>query len=115
MYLCVACGVQPKQFNTLEMQHNKLRRKPDVWVRGCGAVDMSVTQKTFNFPAKKKLPFFFVSASDGTNVVKVFNEAIQLGLRFKSACLLACLLACLPLACAMRHHATRDNIPQGMP
>ena len=105
----VVCN--PVQFNTLEMQHNMLRRKPDVWVRGCGAVDMSVTQKTFNFPAKKKLPFFFVSASDGTNVVKVFNEAIQLGLRFKSACL----LACLPLACAMRHHATRDNIPQGMP
>ena len=80
-----------------------LRRSPTC---GCGAVDMSVTQKTFNFPAKKKLPFFFVSASDGTNVVKVFNEAIQLGLRFKSARL---------LACAMRHHATRDNMPQGMP
>jgi len=46
-------------------------------------LDMSVTQKTFNFPAKKKLPFYFVSASDGTNVVKVFHEAITLGQRFK--------------------------------
>jgi hypothetical protein len=64
---------------------------------------MSVTQKTFNFPAKKKLPFFFVSASDGTNVVKVFNEAIQLGLRFKSARLLACRLL-----------ARCDTMPQGI-
>lgn len=34
-------------------------------------VDYNVTQKSFNFPKKHGLPFYFVSASDGTNVVKV--------------------------------------------
>lgn len=34
-------------------------------------VDYNITQKSFNFPKKHGLPFYFVSASDGTNVVKV--------------------------------------------
>ncbi|NWI92774.1 RBL2A protein, partial [Pitta sordida] len=33
--------------------------------------DMKVTQRSFNFPHKFSLPFYFVSAADGTNVVKV--------------------------------------------
>ncbi|EDO28809.1 predicted protein, partial [Nematostella vectensis] len=47
------------------------------------AVDYKVTQKSFNFPKKYGLPFYFVSASDGTNVVKVFREAIRLGVNYK--------------------------------
>ncbi|XP_065064843.1 rab-like protein 2A [Rhopilema esculentum] len=46
-------------------------------------VDCSITSKTFNFPKKYKMPFYFVSASDGTNVVKVFREAIKLGYNYK--------------------------------
>ncbi|EDO43734.1 predicted protein [Nematostella vectensis] len=46
-------------------------------------VDYKVTQKSFNFPKKYGLPFYFVSASDGTNVVKVFREAIRLGVNYK--------------------------------
>ena len=34
-------------------------------------VDYKVTEKSFNFPKKYGLPFYFVSAADGTNVVKV--------------------------------------------
>ena len=34
-------------------------------------VDYKVTEKSFNFPKKFGLPFYFVSAADGTNVVKV--------------------------------------------
>jgi Rab-like protein 2 len=34
-------------------------------------VDPSVTQKTFAFATKRNLPLYFVSASDGTNVVRV--------------------------------------------
>jgi len=30
-----------------------------------------VTRKNFKFASKHNLPFFFVSAADGTNVVKV--------------------------------------------
>ncbi|KAG6924455.1 rab-like protein 2A, partial [Chelydra serpentina] len=32
--------------------------------------DLKVTQKSFNFARKFNLPFYFVSAADGTNVVK---------------------------------------------
>jgi hypothetical protein len=38
-----------------------------------------VTQKSFKFAEKHGCPFFFVSASDGTNVVRIFNEAILQG------------------------------------
>ena len=36
----------------------------------------------FNFAAKRNLPFYFVSASEGTNVVKTFTEAIQSGYQY---------------------------------
>ena len=35
------------------------------------SVDYGITKKNFNFPKKHSMPFYFVSASDGTNVVKV--------------------------------------------
>jgi len=46
-------------------------------------VDYKVTSKTFQFPKKKNLPFHFCSAADGTNVVKVFNEAIAAAVKYK--------------------------------
>ncbi len=42
-----------------------------------------MTKKSFNFAAKRNLPFYFVSASEGTNVVKVFNEAISMGYKYQ--------------------------------
>ena len=47
------------------------------------AVDFSITQKTFGFAKKQGLEFFFVSAADGTNVVKVFTEIIKKGWHYK--------------------------------
>lgn len=46
-------------------------------------VDYAVTSKSFAFPTKHGLPFHFVSAADGTNVVKVFNEAIRAAYNYK--------------------------------
>ncbi|XRB09047.1 Rab-like protein 2 [Pycnococcus provasolii] len=48
-------------------------------------VDYKVTSKSFAFAEKNKMPFFFVSASDGTNVVKAFQTAMSLGLKKKEA------------------------------
>ncbi|KAF5905490.1 rab-like protein 2A, partial [Clarias magur] len=45
--------------------------------------DMRVTQKSFNFAKKQGLPLYFVSAADGTNVVKVFKDAINMALSYK--------------------------------
>ena len=47
-------------------------------------VDYKVTQKKFGFAGKKGLPFEFVSAADGTNVVRVFKEAIRMGWEYKN-------------------------------
>uniref|UniRef100_S4RPY4 RAB, member of RAS oncogene family-like 2 n=1 Tax=Petromyzon marinus TaxID=7757 RepID=S4RPY4_PETMA len=45
--------------------------------------DYKVTQKNFNFAKKQGLPFYFVSAADGTNVVKLFRDAIKLAVSYK--------------------------------
>uniref|UniRef100_A0A1A7WWU9 RAB, member of RAS oncogene family-like 2 n=1 Tax=Iconisemion striatum TaxID=60296 RepID=A0A1A7WWU9_9TELE len=45
--------------------------------------DLKVTQKTFNFGKKDGLPFYFVSAADGTNVVKMFRDMIKKALDYK--------------------------------
>lgn len=47
-------------------------------------IDYNVTKKKFNFSQKHKMPFYFVSASDGTNVVKVFNDTIKAAVAYKS-------------------------------
>lgn len=41
------------------------------------SADMKVTQKSFNFARKFSLPFYFVSAADGTNVVKVKHSCLS--------------------------------------
>lgn len=46
-------------------------------------VEPSMAKKKFNFPAQHEMPFYFTSSSDGTNVVRVFNEAIGLAIRNK--------------------------------
>ncbi|XP_060044868.1 rab-like protein 2B isoform X2 [Erinaceus europaeus] len=45
--------------------------------------DIKMTQKSFNFARKLSLPMYFVSAADGTNVVKLFNDAIRLAVSYK--------------------------------
>ncbi|EMP29239.1 Rab-like protein 2A [Chelonia mydas] len=45
--------------------------------------DLKMTQKSFNFARKFNLPFYFVSAADGTNVVKLFSDAIKLAVAYK--------------------------------
>jgi len=46
-------------------------------------VDYQVTKKTFKFASQNDLEFYFVSAADGTNIVKVFEQAIKLGMEHK--------------------------------
>uniref|UniRef100_K3X8X9 Uncharacterized protein n=1 Tax=Globisporangium ultimum (strain ATCC 200006 / CBS 805.95 / DAOM BR144) TaxID=431595 RepID=K3X8X9_GLOUD len=46
-------------------------------------VDMAVTGKKFKFAETHNLEFNFVSAADGTNVVKVFKDAVKAALKFK--------------------------------
>ena len=43
-------------------------------------INYAVTKKSFKFASDHHMPFFFVSSADGTNVVKVFEEAICMAL-----------------------------------
>merc|ERR1719183_1274668 len=45
--------------------------------------DPNMAKKKFNFATENKLPFYFVSAADGTNIVKVFNEVVKLAIKCK--------------------------------
>ncbi|XP_035296721.1 rab-like protein 2B isoform X5 [Cricetulus griseus] len=49
------------------------------------AADIQMTQKNFSFAKKFSLPLYFVSAADGTNVVKLFNDAIRLAVAYKES------------------------------
>eukprot|EP00656_Telonema_subtile_P057707 TRINITY_DN9558_c0_g1_i4.p1 TRINITY_DN9558_c0_g1~~TRINITY_DN9558_c0_g1_i4.p1 ORF type:complete len:187 (-),score=40.70 TRINITY_DN9558_c0_g1_i4:464-1024(-) len=46
-------------------------------------LNYEVTKKPFNFPAKHQLPLEFASAADGTNVVQLFQKAIEMGHTYK--------------------------------
>lgn len=46
-------------------------------------VDYRVTRKVFKWPKERNLPFEFTSAADGTNVVKIFEQAIEAAWTFK--------------------------------
>ncbi len=43
-------------------------------------VNKKVTSKKFAFAEKHKMPFYFVSAAEGTNVVAAFEHSLQLAL-----------------------------------
>ena len=51
--------------------HTHTRTHTHTHVHTHTTVDYQVTKKSFKFARTHHLPFFFVSASDGTNVVKV--------------------------------------------
>ena len=46
-------------------------------------VDKRVTKGIYNFAQKSNLPLHFVSATSGVNVVKIFKEAMGLGVEHK--------------------------------
>ena len=46
-------------------------------------IDKRVTERSYKFAEQTKLPFYFVSAADGTNVVQIFEEALERGLDYK--------------------------------
>ena len=39
--------------------------------------------KSFAFTTKNGIPLYYVSASDGTNVVKLFNDAVAEAVKYK--------------------------------
>ena len=46
-------------------------------------LDPRVTKRTFKFIEELKVPFNFVSAADGTNVVQIFRDSLDLAMDYK--------------------------------
>nr|CAD7452144.1 unnamed protein product [Timema tahoe] len=67
-------------YKNLTMWYEELRRYREHIPVFCAAnkidENMDVTKKSFGFSDKYDVPIYFVSASDGTNVVKVINNLI---------------------------------------
>lgn len=91
-YQCHVCilvfDVTRKQtYLNLKHWHSELKQYckniPCILVANKVDVDYLVTKKNFKFAGKNNLPFFFASSADGTNVVKVFEEAVCAGLGHK--------------------------------
>ena len=79
-------------YTNLRTWYTEMRRNcphiPCILIANKIDVDMSVTKRSFAFSTQHQLPFYFVSAADGTNVVKVgtrqiFEEALHLAMAFK--------------------------------
>eukprot|EP00929_Paragymnodinium_shiwhaense_P037435 TRINITY_DN19949_c0_g1_i1.p1 TRINITY_DN19949_c0_g1~~TRINITY_DN19949_c0_g1_i1.p1 ORF type:complete len:216 (-),score=62.68 TRINITY_DN19949_c0_g1_i1:558-1205(-) len=74
-------------YKNLEKWYKEMRHYcpdiPVILVANKVDADPQIATKKFNFPAQHKLPFFFVSAADGTNIVRVFQEATKLAIKNK--------------------------------
>ena len=80
---------------SLEQLYKDLRKHrptiPCIVVANKVDVDYNVTRKNFEFPREHNLPFFFASAADGMNVVKIFEEAVCAGKYGENEFLTECL------------------------
>jgi Rab-like protein 2 len=47
-------------------------------------VNLAVTNQKFKFAESNGLPLYYVSAADGTNVVKIFEDIIRKGYEYKT-------------------------------
>jgi len=74
-------------YKNMEMWYKEMRHYcPDVPVIVLANkvdADPAMAKKKFNFAQTHNLPFFCVSAADGTNVVRVIKEAIKLAIMCK--------------------------------
>ena len=85
-HVCVMVFDSTRKQTYLNLKHwyKELRANcpniPCILVANKVDIDYMVTKKNFKFPKEHNIPFFFVSSADGTNVVKVFEEAVCAGL-----------------------------------
>jgi len=74
-------------YKNLDMWLKQMRKYceniPVVCVANKVDVEPSAKSRSFKFPAEHNMPFFHVSASTGANIVRVFEEAINLAIKNK--------------------------------
>merc|ERR1719201_2173287 len=86
---CILCFdiTRKVTYKNLEMWYKEMRTYcpdiPVICIANKVDVDQAMARKKFQFPATHNLPFFCVSAADGTNVVRVVRDAIKLAIKNK--------------------------------
>jgi Rab-like protein 2 len=86
---CILCFdiTRKVTYKNLEMWYKEMRTYcpdiPVICIANKVDVDQAMAKKKFQFPSTHNLPFFCVSAADGTNVVRVVREAINLAIKNK--------------------------------
>eukprot|EP00928_Gymnodinium_smaydae_P063338 TRINITY_DN4695_c0_g2_i2.p1 TRINITY_DN4695_c0_g2~~TRINITY_DN4695_c0_g2_i2.p1 ORF type:complete len:312 (+),score=68.54 TRINITY_DN4695_c0_g2_i2:106-936(+) len=72
-------------YKNLQQWYSELRHYcpdiPVICVANTTDADPAMTKESFYFPKEDNLFFYFVSAADGTNVVRVFTETIRLAIK----------------------------------
>jgi len=82
-HACIMCfdATRKQTYKNLPTWYKELREYrrdiPVICIANKVDVDQKVTQKEFQFPKKHNMQLFYCSASDGSNVVAAFTEAIQ--------------------------------------
>ncbi|ORX47284.1 P-loop containing nucleoside triphosphate hydrolase protein [Piromyces finnis] len=96
-HVCILCFDLTRKITYKNLQHwydelMKYRNNiPVVVIANKVDAEPERAKKRYGFVERKKkgeaedLPLFFVSASDGTNVVSAFNEAIKRGIKYKES------------------------------
>ena len=88
-HACILCFdvTRKATYQHLSNWYDELREScesiPCILVANKIDIDYAVTRKNFKFAASRNLPFYFVSAADGTNVVKVFRAAVEAAIDWK--------------------------------
>ncbi|CAF4387752.1 unnamed protein product [Rotaria magnacalcarata] len=76
-------------YKNLDRWYNELRdirpHIPCLCVVNKVDVATEVTKKSFSFPKKHDMPLYYVSAADGTNVVRLFRDAIRLANAYRTS------------------------------
>jgi len=88
-HACILCFDVTRKitYKNLEMWYKEMRiycpDVPVICIANMVDVDPAMAKKKFNFASQHNLPFFCVSAADGTNVVRTIKEAIKLAISCK--------------------------------
>ena len=56
---------------------------PCIWIANKIDIDNRVTQRSYKFAEQTKMPLYFVSAADGTNVVQIFEDTLRMAKDYK--------------------------------
>ncbi|XP_067554672.1 rab-like protein 2B isoform X8 [Pseudorca crassidens] len=82
-HACIMRKITYKNLSTWYAELREFRPEIPCIVVANKIDDIKMTQKSFSFARKFSLPLYFVSAADGTNVVKLFSDAIRLAVSYK--------------------------------